>query len=167
MQLVGNYPFIISVWNFFAPPKEGQKEIRFKVTFTQNRCFYEENLDLKIEKNLTTNDYLIKPGMSLSFPMYFGDESLVMELDSTGGTPGSTFHLSAGTTAENIPNASLGEPLENSYLDKRTNSKDQTYYVGGTWEVNPVTNAGWQLTIKKYGPDPQSDDVTLGPGTPG
>ena len=38
------------------------------------------------------------------------------------------------------------------------------------WEVpgqlNP-DNKGWKLTIKKFGPDPQSDDVTVGPGTPG
>ncbi len=167
MQLVGNYPFIISVWNFFAPPSEDQKEIRFKVTFTQNRCYFEGNLDLKAENSPTVNQYLIKPGISLAFPMYFGDETLFIELDPTGGTPDKPFQLSAGTTAENFPNAILGVPVAGSYCDKRTTPKGDTYYVGGSWAIDPIAKAGWQLTIRKFGPDPQSDDVTVGPGTPG
>lgn len=167
MLIVGNYPFIIGVWNFFAPSSDEPEEIRFKVTFTQNRSYYEENLDLKVEKSATVNEYLIRPGLSLAFPMYFGDESLLIELDSTGGTPGSPFHLSAGAKAENFPNAILGAPIDCSDFDKRTNPKGETYYVGGTWTVDPIKKAGWQLTIKKFGPDPQSDDVTVGPGTPG
>ncbi|MDQ1349929.1 MAG: hypothetical protein QG657_230 [Acidobacteriota bacterium] len=167
MLLVGNYPFIISVWNFFAPPDEGQEEIRFKVTFTQNRCYYEENRDFKAENKLTESQYLIKPGISLAFPMYFGDEILLIELDPDGGNPDSPFHLSAGATAENFPNTILGVPSEGSYFDKRISPKGEPYYVGGTWTVDPIKKAGWQLTIKKFGPDPQSDDVTVGPGTPG
>lgn len=166
MLLVGNYPFIITVWNFFAPPGVRQEEIRLKVTFTQNRCYYEENGDFKAEHNSTVSQYLIKPGISLAFPMYFGNETLVIELDSPGGIPGSPFKLSAGGKAQNIPQ-NLGEPEAGSYLFKKKNLDGETYYVGGTWKVDPTENAGWKLTIKKFGPDPQSDDVTAGPGTPG
>ncbi|HLP60843.1 MAG TPA: hypothetical protein VK186_18525 [Candidatus Deferrimicrobium sp.] len=165
MLLMGNYPFIISVWNSFAPPKN-PPGVQFKVTFNQNRCYFEENEDLKTEHALTVNTYLVTPGSTLAFPMHFGNESLTIELAQRGGIPNSSFRLSVGCKAKNIPNNELGTPIEDSFIKTGTDSKGEIYYVGGSWEITP-DNKNWKLTIKKFGPDPQTDDVTVGPGTPG
>lgn len=160
MLFAGLYPFTVSVWNFFPPGSE----VKLNVAFSYHICYSDAaNYDFRVINNKTNSPYKIDPGMSLAFPMYFGDETLVISILS-GNIPGN-YLLTAGDTALCLPDTALGVPQPGSYRDKEIIG-DETYYEGGTWAINQA-NKTWQLTIKKIIPDPQSDDVTVGPGTPG
>lgn len=160
MQLVGFYPFFVSVWNFFAP----STGVKVKVTFNYHKCYTDENSNFKAEYIQNKSTYIIEPGMSLAFPMYFGDETLDVELDTTGKIPQSDYLISTGESAESFQTG-LGEPQEGSSCGHKT-VKGETYWMGGTWQIGP-TNSTWKIEIRKYITDPQSEDVTVGPGTPG
>ncbi len=172
MFLLGNYAFYTRVTNLF-PPKS---EIRLNVTFFQHRCYINENNDF-IAEHIKTDDernplngciYTLEPGTSLSFPMYFGDESIIISLNSES-SPNMNYFISAGAKAKSIPCETLGEPVPGSYLEKVDND-NESFYVGGTWIIKPENQEkpkAWTFTIQKYGPDPETDDVTIGPGTPG
>jgi len=166
MNFAGFYPFNVSVWNFFAP----DSGIQLKVTFTHHKCYFDEKNDFKAEHipigpdgQPLGKDYMIEPGTSLAFPMYFGDETLILSI-APGHAPTSDYQLTAGDTAE-CYQTGLGDPEDGS-SGGRKEIKGKTYWMGGTWAIAPGKTA-WQMEIIKVIPDPQSDDVTVGPGTPG
>ncbi len=176
MQLMGNYPFTTHIWNFF-PPGSG---VKLKVTFYHRRCYFDKNYDFKAEhiekdavgKPFGGRDYIIEGGMSLMFPMFFADETLVLSLDvGEDAKPLTTsYRISAGLKAKCIPNEKLGKPEVHTFIKKVEDEKEcekkcETFYMGGSWKIES-TNKEWQLTIKKYGPDPENEDVTLGPDPP-
>ncbi|MGD2085455.1 MAG: hypothetical protein PVH61_04645 [Candidatus Aminicenantes bacterium] len=161
MNLAGFYPFTVSIWNFFSP----NLEIKLKVTFHHHHCYFDENNDFKAEKIPKKIEYKIDSGKSLAFPMYFGDETLVLSIDSL--IPSSDYQLTAGDAA--LCSLEVGEntisPAEGSSGGTNViNGKE--YWRGGTWTIS-TKEEGWQLEIKKIIPDPQNEDVTVGPGTPG
>lgn len=164
MNLAGFYPFTVSIWNFFAP----NSGIKLNVTFTNHhKCYFDGNNDFKIEHSTKNNDkcHIICAGKSLAFPLYFGDETLVLSIES--GTPPPDYQLTAGDTA--LCSLKVGEdfipPEEGSSGDNKIITGKE-YWRGGTWTIDS-TKTGWQLEIKKIIPDPQNEDVTVGTGTPG
>jgi len=181
MQLTGIYPFVVSVWNFFAP----STNVKLNVTFRHHYCYFGDDgtftaTPLKDKQGNLMDGFgrAIDAGMALAFPMYFGDEALEISIDSQN-TPNGDYQLSAGATAEcslEVPHPSnpgnyiYPPPIAGSNCDPNPNpTPDEsfpTYYKGGTWKIDS-TKAGWNLTIKKIIIDPQSDDVSIGPGTPG
>jgi len=103
----------------------------------------------------------------LNFSMFFGDDYLELSIDPDH-VPTSNYYISAGGKAKSIPNESLGAP--NLTLKKiEEKNGGPVSYAGGLWNIDPSfnRNSTWQLTIKKYNPDPETTDVTVGPGTPG
>jgi hypothetical protein len=192
-QFAGFYPFTVSVWNFFSP----DTGIKLKVTFNHHQCYFlgqgdGSNFELdhfKVENNSTQKDHYIEDGKTLAFPMYFGDETLDITLyfenetdnEPLGIAPTVPYLLSAGCTAlcrvykintdgtEGIAIPPYCQAGDDSPTPIKVNGKE--YYKGGTWAFDPndpqKNGNGWKLTIMKKVVDPQSDDVTIGPGTPG
>jgi hypothetical protein len=114
-------------------------------------------------------DYIILPAMSIDFPFYSESTSLVLSIDHNYA-PVEKYHLTAKGYSHCFPNERMGTPV--SYRGKGT-VESKPYYIGGTWEI-PAVDKEWQLIIKIPGstvknaniPDPATDDVTVGPGTP-
>ncbi len=158
--MLGIYPFTTRISNLFAP----NSGVLVKVTAGRHKCYYDNNNDFKVENNLTVKEYSIEPGMALAFSMYIADETLVISIDSHGDSPTCDYYLSTGVQAKSIPNTQLGEPTE--YIDK-IEKNGEIFYIGAVWAIKKGTGNECQLTIKKFGIDPKTDDVTLGPGTPG
>jgi hypothetical protein len=158
--MLGNYPFTTRISNYFAPGSG----VLLKVTASRHQCYYDSNIDFKVENNLTVKEFSIEPGMTLAFPMYLGDETLAISIDNEGTYPTVNYYLSAGAKAKSIPNTQLGTP---SCYFEQIEKNGEVFYAGATWTIEKGSSSQWQLTIKKYGPDPETDDVTLGPGTPG
>jgi hypothetical protein len=186
MNFVGFYPFTVNVWNLFAP----STGIKLKVSFYHHQCYFEVNdtdrnkvEHFKVEHTKTDCESIIQPGKSLSFPMYFGDESLEISLhlegNDAGNEPTTSYLISAGDTAEcmviatdpvNIEREKERDPVDGT---SASDTGKNGFWKGGIWDFEPGSDdppkndKEWKLTIRKKIVDPQSDDVTIGPGTPG
>jgi hypothetical protein len=87
--------------------------------------------------------------------MLMGDEYL--EIQVAGSLPSTNYSIIAGAKAKCCPNNELGPPIEDTYLPL----EEDGAYGGGKWTVEQ-SNANWMLTIRKYGPDPIEENVTIG-----
>ncbi len=164
MLLTGNYPFTIRIFNSLDPALG----VDFLVKRRNHLSYFTKEKDSKghlvmIEKlpeESEVKQYTIEGGESLAFPMYFGDESLVL---SSSGNIVQPFTISIGSKAKCIPNKVLGEP---KYGEKHSGEKNkEDFYTGGVWSITPEKE-GWALTIQKLGPDPEDEDVVTGPDEP-
>lgn len=182
-QFAGFYPFTVSVWNFFSP----DTEVKLKITFNHHLCYFlgqgdGSNFELdhfKVENNPNPKDHYIECGKALAFPMYFGDETMDITLyfenetdnEPLGIAPTVPYLLSAGCTAlcrvvNNAEQDITPYCPSNDVPPTPITINGKNYYKGGTWAFAPNVN-DWKMTIMKKVVDPQSDDVTIGPGTPG
>lgn len=185
MPILGNYPFTVRVFNFFDPALNiVLKIVRYH---RQGYISNEEFSDGKhfIIKNLPANEeeaekHFLKGGESLAFPMFYNDDQLEISFDLENGKRSpDKYSISAGFKAKCFP-YKLGDPIDGSTLGKGTqeiNELSKTFWRGGTWilkdqkndsqlEENASPADDWTLTIRKYGPDPEDDDVTVGPANP-
>jgi len=174
MNLVGFYPFLVTVWNLFEPEhqsKDRRNGIKLSVQHFYHPSYFQSSTSdwekgFKIEHGMTSKSSIIDPGSSLSFPMFYGDEYLILSLHigDHSRVPTSPYQLNAGGTAECCSLKKLGDPIR---LPNRVSlpKHEGDYWQGGTWVIEPGTS--WTMKIRKIIPDPQSDDVTVGPGTPG
>lgn len=143
------------------------------VLSVKNRFSGSSGVRLKVILKLPVPvDYILLPDMSINFPFYSEGTSLVLSIDHNYA-PGEKYHLAAQGNSYCFPNEKMGTPV--SYGGKGTLER-KPYYIGGTWEI-PAEDKEWQLTIKAPEstgstgknadiPDPVTDDVTVGPGTP-
>jgi hypothetical protein len=175
MFYAGDYQFNVRICNVFDPS--------FNITFNVERChhlnYFSRDLSSPGERVVVVKDvpdpgngklYQIEGGDSLTFPMYFEDESLTLSVSGDLNQLPNNYTISIGTTAKCYPSggmklidgtsAGTGQdpPPENGV-------PGQTYYKGGAWSI-PPSDTGWKLTIKKFGPDPEDDDVIIGPDPP-
>ena len=160
MTLYGMYPFLVYVANTFKP----DSDVIFKVKCHRFRSYYDpQTKNFIIETSVTTpKEHSIEAGDRLAFPLYFGDELLEISLDLEKGVlPTDDFLIAAGRKAKCYPNDALGRPQEDTFL---AIEKDKSY-GGGIWNVSKE-ETDWTLTIKKYGADPESDDVVIGSPPP-
>jgi len=149
----GVYPFVVYVRNKFGDSDSGVK-IQVKHHYHPN---YNEN-----EAPITSEDIHIKHGETVCFPLFFPDEYLDISLV---GSPSASYYIWAGVKAKCYP-ADMDNPTYiPSPIGQKTVGQD-TFYCGGTWELQS-SDMSWTLTIKKYSPDPEDDDVIIGTGTPG
>lgn len=167
MIISGNYPFTVRFLNSFDPALG----ISLQVARYQHKSYFKKKENsqdpiLYVIEDLAREEelYTIEGGMSLAFPMYYGDDRLVLSID---GTPPDKYKISAGGKAKIYRGGLLEnmEPEEGTHLGKEKDDYGD-FYRGGTWNILPDPN-GWTLEIRKYGPDPQDEDVTVGPATPG
>lgn len=176
MFMSGNYPLTVRVFNVFDP----KSKVELNVKRYHHSCYYlqkQSHEDIPNSKVFVVENvpregeeetYTIMGGSSLAFPMYFGDESLVLSID---GTPQREYRIRAGAKAKCYTEV-LGDPDELSPLgmgtEKNSNNEEIDFYRGGSWEIDPLDDpkTGWKLTIKKYGPDPEDDDVIVGEDPP-
>jgi len=185
MYLAGDYPFTVRIWNAFDP----ELELNFKVSRYQRRTYvksapkwespknHSKSMQVVIEGvpeyNTNPMEYTIKGGESLAFSMYFADEYLVLSADYSLNHD---YKISIGTKAVCFPSNSLGRSdgvgLLEEILDPLVGLPPGTEpdfskkgYPGGTWTITPQ-KSDWALIIKKYGPDPEEDDVVVGPDEP-
>lgn len=181
MILSGNYPFLVYVTNIFKPDSPDSKNVIFKVICHRFLSYYDsesKNLitetckipkdkvfcqqpDSKPYKHLM--DHYIEAGDRIAFPLYFGDEYLEISLDlDMGGSPPHDYQIVVGPKAKCYPNDELGPPEKDTYLPL----EEDNAYGGGKWEIKK-DETDWKLTIKKYGPDPETEPVEIGEGPPG
>lgn len=209
----GAYPFIVYVRNFF--PKGGPG-IKVQHYF----CPYYEYPDKiqKIQENnenngngnqdLKENEYCIKAGEVVCFPLFWNDEWLKISLDPVNldknyvSSSNGHYFIWAGPKAKCYfdpvdKSEKVKNEVDKSNIDKfeftpspfgkgkDTKNQDITqshqeatdgreYYRGGTWKVNnpdftslASSDYSWSLEIRKYSPDPEEDDVTVGEERPG
>lgn len=171
MILLGTYPFLVYVANMFEPGSN----VIFKVRCHRFLSYYDSESKNYITETCKITEkgelckqsehlmeHYIKAGDRLAFPLYFGNEYLEISLDlENGGTPPHNFQIVVGPKAKCYPNDELGPPEKNTYL---TLEEDEAY-GGGKWEIEK-DETDWELTIKKYGADPETDDVVIGAGPP-
>ncbi len=150
----GTYPFVVYVRNKFGDSDSGVK-IQVKHHYHPN---YDDNKTL-----ITSEDIHIKYGETVCFPLFFLDESLDITLE---GSLSSSYYIWAGVKARCYTAGMVSPTYIPSPIGQKTDEDDELCYCGGTWELLSSDTA-WTLTIKKYSPDPEDDDVIIGTGTPG
>lgn len=167
MSVFGVYPFNVYVANIFEPGRN----VRIKVTHYHHRGYYtgeeQNNMQFIIEPIQTEGGvHTIPGGYRLGFPMLMGDEYLEISLDlDTGNRPDHNYEITVGARARaRVNRISTDEPILPRVGTCMELKKE--YYSGGTWELNK-DETDWKLTIRKYNPDPETDDVVIGPATPG
>lgn len=164
MTLYGTYPFLVYVANTFAP----DSDVIYKVKCYRFLFYYDyETKNTIIETSAATQKvHSIEAGDRLAFPLYFGGEYLEISME---GTPGYDYQIVVGRKAKCYPDNVLKAPLEGTYKDllgENDRPKGTTGpYGGGIWNVSK-DEKDWKLIIKKYGADPESDDVAIGPPPP-
>ena len=156
----GAYPFNVFLRNTF-----GADGPQLNVTHIF-RPYYEYDQPIG-NGNGGENNYKIKPGEVVCFPLFWNDEGLVINLDSN---PGKHYFIWTGVKARCYFDPDIddrGEDLEfiPSPLGKGEDEKGK-FHRGGSVKVK-TPDSDWTLTIRKYSPDPEEDTVTIGEEPPG
>jgi hypothetical protein len=174
MFVMGNYPLTVRILNLFDP----QLEVTLNIVRCHRRSYFR-----KIEKGSEDSigyfkdapenipeprTYTIQGGDSLAFPMYYCEDSLEISLS---GTPNRKYCIVAGAKAKCYPIEGLGAPNKGTSLGSGTDDAKKVFYRGGTWIIDLndsdcPNNENWILRIKKYGPDPEDDDIVIGEDPP-
>jgi hypothetical protein len=165
MTLSGNYPFLVYVANMFEPGLN----VIFKVKCHRFLSYYDsETKNFIIETSkITEKEHSIEAGDRLAFPLYFGAEYLEISLSEDSNIPPYEYFIQAGAKAKArfILNGEEKKPKKGTYI-KGIDLEDD-FYAGGGWEVNEEDkDKSGTLTIKKYGADPETDDVVIGQAPP-
>ncbi|UCH96158.1 MAG: hypothetical protein JSV88_04690 [Candidatus Aminicenantes bacterium] len=168
MSLLGVYPFTVYVANIIDP---GRK-VGIKVTHYHHRGYYtwEEGNKKFVIDTIQANDgeYTIPGGYRLGFPMLIGDEYLEISLDEVeSGVIPDLITVAVGAKAKCYPtyNETPIPPLPSSSFGEGQDIHG-IYYRGGKWELDQ-SKASWKMIIRKYGPDPEDENVTVGEESPG
>ena len=168
MSLLGFYPFTVYVANVFDPY---QCNVLIKVTHHHHLGYFNRekgNKQFAIDP-IQTKEYTIEGGYRLGFPMLMEDESLEIELDNPDEAYGkiTKVTVTVGAKAKCYPtyNETTIPPLSSSSLGEDQDPHG-TYYRGGRWEMDQ-SKASWKMIIRKYGPDPEDENVTVGEESPG
>jgi len=179
MSQGGNYPFVVNVTNFFL----NKANIILKVT---HHCYeydyiYEQlgkepgkrEKDFPDPNKKISAECLLHPGEKYGFYLYWGDEFIEISIANPEDLPCypedsdiQSYEITTGISAKVYL-----EPEEEGKWDiislklKEKDNEKKTFYVGGIFTPH-ADNKNWKVTIKKYNPDPASDDVTVGPEPP-
>lgn len=182
MFYAGNYPFSVRILNAFDPKLKIEIHVRryhhlnyfsdHKVLGNSHetikgRIVIVEDIPPPGEGKL----HKIKGGESSSFHMYYDDEYLEIQLIALDPTESQSYKISIGTKAKCLPSLQMNLPISGTFDLSRSNPyiANNPYYAGGSWEFPNETlssTPNWKMTIKKFGPDPEDDDVIVGPDPP-
>lgn len=167
----GDYRFTVYVANIFDP----QLKINIDVIHYHCRRYhlhYGKKKGITEEKK-TKFKHKIRGGYRLGFPMFKGDEYLEISCDkqktlNDALEEGVTDNciIKAGHRAKVYLDPADIEKWEYTDMGHGKGEDDYgTFYNGG--HFSPLKdNKNWKITIRKYDPDPASDNVTVGPDTP-
>jgi hypothetical protein len=172
MFYAGDYTFFVRICNTFDPCME----IDFTVERYHHLNYFSSEICKSEARVVVVKDiptckekalhYKIVGGDSLSFPMYFTDEYLILSISGKLENlekKKENYKISLGTKAKIYP-GSLGAPIPGTSCG---NGSDDfgNFYKGGAWSITP-NQTDWAITIRKFGPDPEDDDVIIGPDPP-
>ncbi len=113
------------------------------------------------------NDYTINAGTCHPFLLNNTDEYLEISRDQKKEMPTTyPYEITAGKKAKAKCEFD-DEPVEPEIPLIGAEYHEDGFYAGGTWTVEEEDKDKiWTLTIKEYEPDPQTDDVVIGPPPP-
>lgn len=161
----GDYPFKVTIMNKFGEGVLIQVD-NYYVPLGK-RC---DEMD---EDDLPSNTIKIKPGERITLPLYCGVAYLKLSISSESSIDWSSLHnkcyyIWAGVKAKIYPSELEDVQYTPSPAGQFTDEDGRTYYCGGTWKLEQEKEQkSWSLEIRKYSPDPEEDDVVVGPDIPG
>lgn len=160
MAILGAYRFTVFIENLFGPGKEDKGTIT--VHRHHHRSYADDSGDIKVEKKKTRREYKVQQGDRIGFPMFFGDEALDISVDNP---PDNGYVFTVGIKAKCFPPNNKEPDIQ--LLPELLHGTDgnRVWYSGCSWKLSKE-EAGLKFTIEKYGPDPEDDDVTVGPNEP-
>lgn len=160
MAILGAYRFTVFIENLFDPGKENVGGIT--VHRHHHRSFADDMGDIKVERRKSKRKYEVHQGDRIGFPMFFGDESLEV---SVHNPPETGYIFTTGLKAKCYPPNGLKPDVQ--LLPELLSGSDENgeWYAGCSWKLSKQ-QAGLTFVIMKYGPDPEDDDVTVGPNEP-
>jgi len=188
MILFGTYPFLLHVANTFNPDSEATLNVtchRFRSYYDDEKIIIETCKKCKLKVlggsggkegrlvgfcNQTKHlmEYSIKPGDRIVFPLYFGDEYLEISFDpKEGNLSTSTYPYTIFTGKKAKAIFTFDDLTVVPTYPKDDKILEDGFYPGGGWVVKEKNKDSiWKLIIKKYGTDPETDDVVIGPPPP-
>jgi hypothetical protein len=170
MSILGAYPLTVFVANIFNPASNTV----INVKHYHHPTYYDDKTKSYTVAKIQTGDdaksYSIHPGHTIGFPMYLGDEQLEIWLENS---PTENYSVQvgakAGCTLDDPDGESIPPTVPTDLGEKKDENGNVVFYKGGTWTISPEQGKQeqWTLRIQKYTFDPESDNVVIGPGTPG
>ncbi len=162
---LGNYPFLVFVWNAFKLEIEPEKRISLKVEFN-----YYPFTD-KVNGGQEVATYFITPGAYLAFPFFWKHDKLIISVKD-GKVPHSGYtNVWAGIKAgcdfkpRKAPGVTFTPAIPKMVYDVNGNE----VYRGGAWRISHGAvhaNNDWSLVITKLKHDPEEENVTVGEDPP-